>query len=280
MFTRAIVRPPASNFYEGLTTASLGIPEFERAVGQHAAYGAALEQSGLTITRLEPDPSYPDSTFVEDTAILTEQFDEASTGYAVITRPGAPNRRGEVTNMRSVIADFYPEVFSIEAPGTLDGGDVCQAGNHFFIGLSERTNETGAQQLVDLLAPFGYSSSFVDIRGMDALLHLKSGLAYLGDNRLVITERLDYVLSNAPAIASIDQSLPGQGVLPDFELVRVNAEEAYAANCVRINDYVLLAAGYPLFTQTLKELGYQTIELEMSEFQKMDGGLSCLSLRF
>jgi dimethylargininase len=255
MFTRAIVRPPAPNFSEGLTTSGLGTPNFARAVQQHAAYCAALEQCGLTVTRLEPDPNCPDSTFVEDTAILTERC-------AVIARPGAPSRRGEVMEMRRVLAEFSPEVLSIEAPGTLDGGDVCQAGNHFFLGLSERTNEAGAQQLAELLAPFGYTSSSVDIREIDGLLHLKSGLAYLGDNRLVVTEALGHA---APS---------------DYELIRVNSGEEYAANCINVNDYVLLAAGYQSFARTLNGLGYQTIGLDMSEFQKMDGGLSCLSLRF
>jgi dimethylargininase len=283
MFTKAIVRPPAQNFSEGLTTvgsgAGLGPPQFERALEQHAVYCAALEQCGLTLTTLEPDPNYPDSTFVEDTAILTERFNHASTVCAVITRPGAISRRDEVIQMRAVLADFYPEVLSIQAPGTLDGGDVCQAGNHFFIGLSERTNEAGARQLADLLAPFGYSSSFVDIRKIDGLLHLKSGLACLGDNRLVVAEALDDALALESQTNSLRYALPhGRATAP--RLVRVSSEQAYAANCIRVNDYVLVAAGYQSFEGSLRELGYQTIVLEMSEFQKMDGGLSCLSLRF
>lgn len=259
MFTRAIVRPPSPNFSEGLTSADrgagIGPPQFERAVEQHAAYCAALAQCGLSLTRLPPDPNYPDSTFVEDTAILTQRC-------AVIARPGALSRRGEVMDMSSLVANFYPHLLSIQDPGTLDGGDVCQVGNHFFVGLSERTNEAGAQQFADLLAPFGYSSSLVEIREIDGLLHLKSALAYLGDNRLVVTEAL------------------GHAAFPDYELIRVNSNEEYAANCIRVNDYVLLAAGYQSFARTLRGLGYQTIALDMSEFQKMDGGLSCLSLRF
>jgi dimethylargininase len=113
-----------------------------------------------------------------------------------------------------------------------------------------------------LLAQFGYTASMVDIRKIGGLLHLKSALAYLGDNRLVMTEALDHA------------------AFQDYELIRVNSNEEYAANCIRVNDHVLLAAGYPSFARTLRGLGYQTIALEMSEFQKMDGGLSCLSLRF
>jgi dimethylargininase len=256
MFTRAIVRPPAPNFSQGLTMAGLGAPDYERALKQHQAYCAALAQCGLTVTGLEPDPNHPDSTFVEDTAVLTNRC-------AVFARPGAPSRRGEVASMQPALADFFLNLTSIQSPGTLDGGDVCEAGNNFFIGVSERTNEVGAQQLAELLAPLGYKCTFVDIRSVDALLHLKSGLAYLGDNHLVLAE-----------------TLASRAEFAGYDLVIVSAAESYAANCVRINDQVLVAAGYPAFEGKLRHLGYQTIALEMSEFQKMDGGLSCLSLRF
>ncbi len=254
-FTRAIVCPPARNFSEGITTSRYGVPNYERALEQYDAYCAALARCGLALTSLEPDPNYPDSTFVEDAAVLTEHI-------AVIARPGAPSRLGEVISMRGVLTDFYSSVPSIQPPGTLDGGDICEAENHFFIGLSGRTNESGAQQFAELLAPFGYSTSFVDIRNIPGLLHLKSAIAYVGENRLVVTEGL------------------ARAEFSNYELVRVNAAEEYAANCIRVNDYVLVAAGYPALAGTLRGLGYQTIELEMSEFQKMDGGLSCLSLRF
>lgn len=256
MFTKAIVRPPPPNLFEGLTTADLGAPDYRRALQQHEAYCAALEQCGLTLTRLEADPLYPDSTFVEDAAVLCERA-------AIITRPGAPSRAGEVVSIRKGLAEFFPALSEIQSPGTLDGGDVCEAGNNFFIGLSERTNEAGARQLAELLAPLGYTSSVVDIRGLNDILHLKSGIAYLGDNHMVVTEEL-----------------ADREEFRGYNLVRVNAGEEYAANCVRLNDHALVAAGYPAFEEKLRELGYQTIALEMTEFQKMDGGLSCLSLRF
>jgi dimethylargininase len=272
MFTRAIVRPPAPNFSEGLTTVDLGPPIYERALEQHEAYCLALKQCGLTLTRLEPDPLHPDSTFVEDTAVLTDHC-------AFLTRPGAPSRTGEIASIKKVLADFYSEVLSIQAPGAVDGGDVCEAGDQFFIGISERTNENGARQLAELLASFGYTSSLIDVsrsgtgvpsvahaqdaRATHRILHLKSGIAWLGDRRLVVIE----ALAERPEFSK-------------YHLVRVNASEAYAANCVRVNDHVLLAAGFPVLEGKLRELGYQTIALDMSEFQKMDGGLSCLSLRF
>jgi dimethylargininase len=234
----------------------LGVPDYERALQQHANYCAALVACGLSVTTLAPDENYSDSTFVEDTAVLTSRC-------AVLTRPGAPSRAGEVASMRPALAEFFPDLNTIEAPGTVDGGDVCEAGNHFFIGLSERTNEAGAQELTQLLSPFGYTCSMVDIRSETSLLHLKSGLAYLGDNRLAVTE-----------------PLARRAEFVGYDRVVVNDAETYAANCVRVNDHVFVAAGYPVFTEKLRELGYQTITLEMSEFEKMDGGLSCLSLRF
>jgi dimethylargininase len=256
MFRRAIVRPPAANFADGLTTANLGLPDLSLAMAQHTSYCQALEQCGLRLTHLEADARYPDSTFVEDTAILTEHG-------ALLSRPGAPSRAGEVKQMRQVLESFYPSVDEIGPPGTLDGGDICEADNHFFIGVSERTNEAGAQQLAAWLAQRDITSSCIDIRGMSNLLHLKSGIAYLGDRRLVV-------------IDALAQRTGFEG----YQVIHAPTAEEYAANCVRINDFVLVAAGFPHFTALIEGLGYRTIQLDMSEYRKMDGGLSCLSLRF
>ncbi|MDQ2936797.1 MAG: arginine deiminase family protein [Acidobacteriota bacterium] len=276
MFRRAIVRQPGRNFGEGLTTVSLGQPDYPRAISQHDAYCTALERCGLTLTRLKPDEGYPDSTFVEDTAVLVDQCDGKGITQqrAILTRPGAVSRTGEVADMRNVLGQFFAELHCILEPGTLDGGDICQAGNHFFIGISERTNEAGAQPLAELLTLFGNTSSFIEIQSPNkeslstasaspGILHLKSGLAYLGDNRLVIIE-----------------SLAHREEFRHFDLICVDPAEEYAANCVRINDYVLVAAGFRELEKKLRDLGYKTIALDMTEFQKMDGGLSCLSLRF
>lgn len=270
MFSRAIVRPPCARFAEGLTTIDLGAPNYARALQQHEAYCAALEECGLTLTRLEADERYPDSTFVEDTAVIMralphEQASALATSAtrAILTRPGASSRAGEVESMAEVLSRFFSELHSIQEPGTLDGGDVCEAGDHFFIGVSERTNEAGAHQLARLLASHGYTSSFVDIRGVKNVLHLKSGLACLGNNRLAVID-----------------ALADHKAFRRYDLLRVNAMEQYAANCVRINDYVLVADGFPEFEGALQNRGYKTLAIEMTEFQKMDGGLSCLSLRF
>lgn len=254
---RAIVRSPSRNFADGLTSSDLPRPDYELAVKQHDQYCLALESLNLRLTRLPADERYPDSTFVEDTAILTERL-------AVITRPGAPSRRSEVNEIRQTLDQFYSSVRTIAEPGTLDGGDVCQVEDHFFIGISERTNVDGATQLSGMLKSVGYSSAFIDIRDWSPrLLHLKSGLAYLGGNNLVV-----------------DGELSGRAEFQGFQLISPDADEAYAANCLGFGDTVLIAAGHPRFESQLRKFGFSTIALDMSEFQKMDGGLSCLSLRF
>lgn len=253
-YTRAIVRPPAATFAAGLTVSQEGTPDLGRALAQHRAYCEALERCGLELTVLPVDPRYPDGTFVEDTAITTARG-------AIVTRPGAPSRAGEVDDVAAVLRDWYPDVARIVMPGTVDGGDVCDAGGHFLIGLSARTNEEGARQLTGLLGELGYRSSLIDIRGSLRLLHLKTGLGHLGDGRLVISA-----------------DLPRVAALASYEVITVGDDERYAANCLRVNDRVFIAAGYPRFAARLQALGYQTVPLEMSEFRKMDGGLSCLSL--
>jgi dimethylargininase len=256
VFSQAIVRIPGSNFSQGLTTVDLGSPDLERVLAQHAHYCAALRYCGLNVTMLDADLDHPDSTFVEDTVVLTAHG-------AILTRPGAVSREGEVAAIRADIEKFFSSLHRIEAPGTLDGGDICEAEHHFFLGLSHRTNEDGARQLATHLEKDGYTTATIDVRGIGSILHLKSGISYIGDNTLVVIKEL----ASHPA-------------LDGYELITVNTNENYAANCVRVNDRVLVPTGYPRLTMELIARGFHPLELDMSEFQKMDGGLSCLSLRF
>lgn len=251
----AIVRPPGDSYADGLTSAALGAPDLPLALAQHEAYCRALESCGAAVTWLDAEPRFPDSTFVEDTAVLTA-------ASAVLTRPGAPSRQGEVATISGVLSGFFRHLPRIEPPGTLEGGDICQVGSHFFLGLSERTNEEGARQLAALLAAEGLTAEEIDIRKIPGLLHLKSGLSDLGEGRLAAIA----ALADHPALSG-------------REVVHVEEEEAYAANCIRVNGTVLIAAGHPRFAAALARQGYATLALDMSEFQKMDGGLSCLSLR-
>jgi len=256
LFTHAIVRIPGTNFDAGLTTVSLGAPTFDQVLDQHQHYCQALAECGLAVTTLEADLRFPDSTFVEDTAIITPRG-------AILTRPGAASREGEVEAIRPGILKFFSSLLTIEAPGTVDGGDICEAEDHFFLGISHRTNQEGASQLANHLATLGYTSSTIDVRPRTTILHLKSGISYIGDNTLVVMEEM----------ADNDE-------FRNFSLIRVSLEESYAANCVRVNDRVLVAAGFPKLTAELSARGFSPLILEMSEFQKMEGGLSCLSLRF
>lgn len=256
MFRYAIVRTPCEDFAKGLTTVDFGIPHYPEVLAQHKSYCDALQQCGLELIRLPADAAHPDSTFVEDTAVLTEKA-------AVLTRPGAPSRDGEVQGIRESVEHYFKQVHLIEAPGTLDGGDICEAGSHFFIGLSLRTNAEGARQLGQILGSYGYTSSLVDIRSMTSILHLKSGIAYLDKNTLVVMDELAQ-----------------RSELGGYDLIRVPAEESYACNCLLVNDRVLLPAGFPWLKSALERSGYRPLALDMSEFRKMDGGLSCLSLRF
>lgn len=253
---QAIVRLPAASFEKGLTSVDLGSPDFAVATSQHARYCTALRQCGLDLTWLGADAKYPDSTFVEDTAILTPTS-------AILTRPGASSRRGEVASVEAALRPFRSRVDNIVAPGTIDGGDICAAGDHFFIGISERSNEDGARQLADILARDGYTSSTVDIRGLPGILHLKSGVSCLDGRRLALIG----ALHEHPAFAG-------------YEIVPVADDESYAANLLCINGQVIMAAGFPRLEASLRELSYDPITLDMSEFRKMDGALTCLSLRF
>jgi dimethylargininase len=255
-FKNAITRRPSETFSRGLTSSSEGTPSLEKALDQHERYCDALRACGLTVDILPGAAEYPDSTFVEDTAILAERV-------AIIMRPGARSRLGEIEMSKKAILAYRPEVMQIIEPGSMDGGDVCQAEQHFFIGLSARTNAEGAGQLSAILQEHGYTSSTVDIRGQSRLLHLKSGLAYLGNRRLAV----------APELAA-------SSAFQTYELIEVAAAEIYAANCIHINDRVLIPEGYPKLTRKLDSLGYSPLTLDVSEFRKMDGGLSCLSLRF
>lgn len=256
-FTHAIVRIPGKNFADGLTTMDFGKPEYATTRLQHSAYIAALSDAcGLDVTVLAANEDYPDSTFVEDTAIVTPTF-------AVLTNPGAPSRSGEVTAIEETIRQEFIKIYQITAPGTLDGGDICEADGHFFIGISHRTNPEGGEQLKKIVEENGYTASCIDIRSMPNILHLKSGIAYIGDNRMVMWTDFDLVKDFDP-----------------YEKIFTIPDENYAANCVRINNQILIPADFPDLAEKLEALGYSLLLLAMDEFEKMDGGLSCLSLRY
>jgi len=250
MYTKAIVRRPGRNFAEGITTSNLGKPDFEKTLEQHSSYCDALAGCDLELIILEADERYPDGCFVEDTAIVTGEI-------AIITRPGAASRMGEVAKISHILSEFR-KIETIKLPGTLDGGDVLRVENHFFIGISGRTNRDGARQLSEILSKYGYTTSEVEV---GEGLHLKSGTAYLGKGNFISVEGFSKISGSSGIIIS-------------------DLEESYSANCLRVNDFLLIPKGFTKSKKKIVELGYNIIELDMSEFRKMDGGLTCLSLLF
>jgi len=250
VYSKAIVRRPGRNFTEGITTSNLGKPDFSKALEQHAAYCDALVRCGVELIVLEADERYPDGCFVEDTAVVNSKV-------AVISRPGAATRMGEEAEIARLLSG-YGVPASIIPPGTMEGGDILRAEDHYFIGLSARTNMEGASQLSAILSKHGFTSSVIRV---EAGLHLKSDIAYLGNGNFISTPAFSELAHPANTI------ILGPG-------------EYYSANCLAVNNFLLIPKGFPKSKMKITDLGYNIIELEMSEFRKMDGGLTCLSLLF
>lgn len=254
MFKNAIVRRPGHSLVDGITSApELGKPDYGLAIKQHDAYIEALKSCGVGVIVLKADERFPDSCFVEDVAVCTKKL-------AVITNPGVSSRKDEEKEIIEVIKKYYNDIEYIKRPGTLEGGDVMMVKDHFYIGLSKRTNREGAEQLIKALGKCGMSGSIVEISEM---LHLKSGLAYLEDNVLLVTGEF---------INNIE--------FKKFNKIVIDEEETYSANCIRVNDYVLVPAGYTKTKEKIKAAGFKVIVVDTSEYRKVNGGLSCLSLRF
>ncbi len=260
-FTTALVRPPSTTFAHGLTQSDLGAPNLSKALKQHSAYVAWLRSRGIVVHELPPDDRYPDSTFIEDAALIID-------GKVLWTRPGAESRRQEPDALRAECCLDLPssgvrleQLGAIDAPGTLDGGDVLPLGDRCLVGLSERTNAEGIRQLGNVFEGLGIGVEAVALP--PTCLHLKSGLSDLGDGVVLAVPELGKI----PNLAAMD-------------VLVVPLGEEYAANCLRVGNTVLLPARFPQTFELLTRRGFQVDALDVSEFRKMDGGLSCLSLRF
>lgn len=253
MFKHALVRKPSRSMVSGITTANLGTPNYSLACVQHEAYIAALKQCGVEVLVLEALEAFPDSCFVEDAALLTPYC-------AILTNLGAPSRRGEDAQIKPHVAKFYSTIEQISPPATVEAGDIMMVGSHFYIGLSARTNKAGAKALIGFLETHGMTGSVVTL---EKVLHLKTGVSYLENNSMLACGEF-----------LTKEEFSG------FNLIEIEQDEAYAANCIWVNGTVLVPAGFPKAQAAIEKAGYKTIPLDMSEFEKIDGGLSCLSLRF
>lgn len=256
MFKNVIVKKPSKNMIDGITSAiGLGKPDYELALKQHRDYVNALKSCGVEVTELDVDDRFPDSCFVEDVAVLTKTC-------AVITNPGAESRKGEEKEIVDVIKRFYTEdqIEYIKSPGTLEGGDVMMVDDHFYVGLSSRTNQEGVDQFVKALEKHGLTVSAVKMKDF---LHLKTGVSYLEKNNMLVSgefvEHPDF---------------------KDYNKILIDETEQYSANSILVNDKVIVPKGYDKTKKAIEEAGYEVIEVDTSEYKKLDGGLSCLSLRF
>ena len=224
--------------------------DLERARAQHAAYERALGAMGCTVERLEAGDEMPDSVFIEDTAVV---FDE----LAIVTRPGAESRRGEIEAVAQAIHPRRAVVF-IEPPATIDGGDVLTVGRSVFVGRSSRTNAAAVQQLQQILAPFGYHVFDVIVEGC---LHLKSAATALDDETLLINP--DWVAAD---------------LFGSFRTVPVHRLEPAGANILRIGSKLLYAAAFPRTCDALVTRGYHVGTVDVSELAKAEGAVTCCSL--
>jgi dimethylargininase len=254
LFKKIIVRTPAKSVVNGITSQNLGKPDIELTLEQHKKYIETMKKTGVEVIILPADERFPDGNYVEDVAVLLDNC-------AVITNPGAESRKGEVHSMSEVLKEHFQNIEYIKAPGTLEGGDVMRVNDHFYIGLSRRTNIEGAEQFIKILEKYGYTGSTIPVNNV---LHLKTGTVYLDNNNLLAT----------------GEFIHNKEFNEKFNIIEIPEDESYAVNCIKMNDYVIMPEGFPKTKRLLLDLGYDILETPMSEFQKMDGGLTCLSLRF
>ena len=254
-FTAAITRAPSDSCVNGISAANLGSPDPALFREQHTAYVAALDRAGVTVTVLAADERFPDSVFVEDPAFCLPEI-------AILLRSGAPARQGEAEAIEPAIRSFYGQHTCSMSDGALvDGGDILVTGEEILIGLSNRTNSYGINEITEILRPWGYKVRAVDTP--TGVLHLKTDCATLGGDTVLATRRL-----------------ATSHIFDGYEVMLVPDGEEAAANSLRVNDTVLLAAGFSKTADTLSAAGFEIECLDVSEARKLDGGLSCMSLRF
>ena len=253
-FNRAISRLPAKSCVDGLRIVDAGPPDYELFLEQHKSYIAALERAGVSVTLLPAEEQFPDSVFVEDTALCLPEG-------AVRLSPGAASRAGEAPAIEPALQEAFDVVTTLSGIGTVDGGDILTTETEIIVGLSERTSREGAEELQRIAADWGQTIRIAETP--DGVLHFKSDCAILDGDTILATRRL-----------------ANSGVFSNYKILHTPAGEEAAANTVRVNDVVFLAAGHPATADMLNKLGYELIVLDISEAAKLDGGLSCMSLRF
>ena len=253
-FSHAITRRPPLSAVHGLRAEDVGNPDSDVLMRHHDAYVLALRQAGVDVSVLDALEEFPDSLFVEDTALCLQEG-------AVVLRPGAPTRFGESMAMAPHLGDVYSEVRQLAGPGFVEGGDILTTETEILVGRSARTNAEGIAELREAVASWGYTVR--EVTTPPGVLHFKSDCSLLDGSTILSTPRLS-----------------ASGCFEGYTVVDVAEGEEPAANSIRVNDAVFMPSGFPLTTERVRDAGFVVIELENSECQKIDGGLSCLSLRF
>ena len=254
-FSHAVCRRPAASIVAGLRAVDTGAPDLPVMEAHHADYVAALRSTGATLTVLDPLPAYPDSVFVEDTALCLPRG-------AVVMRPGAPSRLGEAAEMAPTLAGLYSDLRRIEGSESfIEGGDILTTETEILVGRSARTNAVGIAELAGIVADWDYRLR--EVFTPPGVLHFKTDCSLLDGETILATPRLD-----------------ASGCFEGYRVIHTAPGEEAAANAIRFNDIVLMAAGFPGTRDRLVAAGYDVREIGNSECAKLDGGMSCLSLRF
>ena len=251
-FTTAITRIPALSATDGLRAHDIGNPDMMKMLAQHRDYLLALKQAGVVVVELPPLEAFPDAQFVEDTALCLP-------GLAIMMHPGAETRRGEVQPMREALSLIFDEIIDI-TEGFIEAGDILVTEREVLVGKSARTDDAGIASLKAILDAHGYHLRVVQTP--PDVLHFKTDCGIVGDNVVVATHRL-----------------AKSGCFDGYDVHLIPEGEEPAANMIRVNDYVIMPEGFPKTQAMLAEAGYQTLTVGNSECAKIDGGMSCLSLR-
>lgn len=253
-FSRAITRRPAGSIVNGLRATDVGTPDLNQMLADHAKYVATLRKTGADVTVLPSLEEYPDAVFVEDTALCLPQG-------AVLMRPGAASRLGEVDEIESAIRDAYDDVRQINGPGHIEGGDILVTGREILVGRSNRTDAAGVSELAAIVVDWGHILR--EVFTPPGVLHFKTDCSVLDAETILSTRRMDE-----------------SGCFDGYRVLHVAEGEEAAANSIRFNQFVLCPAGFPRTAEMLSSYGYKVVEINNSECAKLDGGMSCLSLRF
>lgn len=253
-FSHAITRQPGESITHGLRDKDVGDPSPQRFMAEHEAYVEALKEAGVSVTVLPAWEEFPDSVFIEDSALCLPRC-------AVLMRPGAATRTGESAGMAAHLAGFYDDVLEIGEAGFIDGGDILTTETEIIVGLSARTNRAGAERLRDCVADRGHTVRILETPS--DILHFKTGCGLLDEETILVTRVMDET-----------------DFFDGYRTLQVPNGEEVAANAIRVNDRVFLSSGFPKTADMLVAAGYSVVSLETSQAALVDGGLSCLSLRF